>query len=319
MRLDVPYPEPISADGSDRTFCRTCYQGRPAVLIRPAPGPEGIREARSYFQIGTHLKRNGVRVPEILYYNEGNGDLLVEDLGDCLLYSVFMDEDVSGTIRLYRAALRTLAVMQVMGSRGFDKTWCFDTPFYDSNLAWEREALYFTKWFLGRYLGMAPSDVLEQELHGLCDRVDDAPGARVFLHRDFQSRNLMLYREDIWIIDFQGGRLGPVGYDLASLLTDPYVDMDRVLWSGLIRYYHEQLTGLGFEIGFEELMENFRLMALLRTMQVLGAYSFLQIKKGRSFFRPFVAPALRRLRDLVSGESSGQLRQLRKVLEEIGP
>ncbi len=317
MSPEDPQSIPISADGSDRTFYRIIYEQQPAILVRPGPGSQGFREARSYFLIGTHLKRCGVRVPDILDYNEETGNIVVEDLGDCHLWSTLQDSDVSGVMGLYRTAVRTLAEMQVFGSRGFDRTWCFDTPFYDAELAYEREARYFTGWFIQRYLARSVSSDLDRELRDLCVKVDDLPGGRFFLHRDFQSRNLMLYRGDLWIIDFQGGRLGPLTYDLASLLLDPYVDIDISLWPDLIGFYHADLAGLGLAIELEDLMTSFRLLCLLRTFQVLGAYSFLQIQKGRSFFRPYIAPAFNRLRHLAGEKDFKHMKELRKLVDDI--
>ncbi len=291
--------------------------GRHVVVIHPAPFPEGLREARSYFKIGTHLRGKGVNVPEILDFEEETGTIVVADLGDVHLHQVVREAAPSTRFALYEKTLKVLARMQVLGRQDFDPEWCFDTRFYDSDLAFHREAMYFAEWYVKRYLGRSLPQGLVQELEELSARVDALPGPRIFLHRDFQSRNLMFYEDQVWIIDFQGGRLGPLGYDLASLLLDPYVSMESSMWPDLIEVYHRELKDLGLEISFEELMREFRLLSLLRNLQVLGAYSFLQLKKGRTFFQPYLAPAIDRLWELVQHEDFGELEILRGLAEDI--
>ena len=112
--------------------------------------------------------------------------------------------------------------MQVRGAVSFDPKWCWDTPQYDRMLMLERESGYFLQAFWQDLLGMEEPPGLQEEFFELADRAARIP-AGYFLHRDFQSRNIMIHGGEACIIDFQGGRLGPLAYDLASLLIDPYV------------------------------------------------------------------------------------------------
>lgn len=317
MTQDVSNRQRISADGSDRTFRRVEYRGRPAVAIYPAPGPEGLREARSYFLIGSHLYSRGVNVPELLDFDEETGRILVEDLGDCHLQRLLQGAGIAAVAGWYEQAVRVLARMQALGTHGFDPGWCFDTGTYDSELAYSKEALYFADWFLVRYLGRSLPRGLTGELESLCARVDRLPGPKVVLHRDFQSRNLMVYDQTIFIIDFQGARTGPPGYDLASLLIDPYVNIPAGLWDGLLGVYYQELQALGLDMEPDLVHEQLHLLSLLRNLQVLGAFSFLTLGKKRRFFEPFIPVAIERLKALLAMEWTPGLELLKELVQGI--
>lgn len=296
----------ISADGSDRKFHRVLFKGRNAVSIAPPDSEIGLKEARSFFNIGRHLFDAGLPVPELYDFNEITGTVIVEDLGDLLLYDVIgnfqkqkQHDDISG---IYQDAVMLLHDFQIRGSAGFDISWCFDTCCYNGRFAWEREASYFLNSFLHDHLGIKPPPELIDELRGLCERVDRLYHESCFLHRDFQSRNIMLYQGALKVIDFQGARLGPWGYDLASLLYDPYVSLSEDVRLELFDFYLDTSSAHAFPPFTSEPLSAFFVAALLRTLQALGAFSFLSVKKKRKFFTCFIVPAVRNLMTLLEKE-----------------
>lgn len=298
------HPSPILSDGSDRRFFRTRWGGKAAVVILPQEGAVGAAEARSYWKIGGHLRGAGLPVPEIYLYDRESGTVVVEDLGDAHLHGMVLDRARRGDWKsvegLYRKALRTLVRMQIKGGEGFDPGWCHDTPRYDGRLALEREARYFLRFFVQRLCGRLTPAALEAELEGLALRVDGIQRKDFFLHRDFQSRNILVRGQGPWIIDFQGGRLGPLGYDPAALLHDPYVSLPGRLRSALLDFYWDEVRAGGAHEDPEAFRAEFRLLGLLRTLQVLGAYSFLHLVKGKRFFSAYIAPALSNLHAVLS-------------------
>jgi len=310
-------PSSISADGSDRQFKRVSFHGRAAVQILPSTSEAGIRESWSFFHIGTHLSRAGVPVPEIFYFDRDSGTLVVEDLGDTLFYHVIQSlkrhDRIPDLFHAYRDAVRLLIDFQRLSTPNFNTAWCFDTPLYNGDFAWEREALYFMDSFLEGFCGVMVSTSLRSELSGLCRRVDAAVSEPVLIHRDFQSRNIMIKHDRLRIIDFQGARLGPWGYDLASLLYDPYVDLPEEMRSRLLDLYLADAMGSFWSVTRAEMMDEFYCAALLRTLQVLGAFSFLSREKRRSFFAPFIKPALKNLHVLVHKEVFSALSDLRAL------
>lgn len=214
----------LAGDGSDRRFCRLRNHDGNALLavLPPLDNPAGMLEARAVFHIGSHLYRHGVAVPACYGYEEKSGVVLCEDLGEQLLHTALADCNARERLHLYEEAINALALLQVKGREGFDSRWCWDTVRYDRRVMVQRESEYFRDAFCKNLLGLEVSSPdLAAEFAHLADCASSQP-ADYLLHRDFQSRNLMLKDGRVRIIDFQGARLGPLGYDLASLLLDPY-------------------------------------------------------------------------------------------------
>jgi hypothetical protein len=117
------------------------------------------------------------------------------------------------------------------------------------------------------------------------------PGPNYFLHRDFQSRNLFITSGRLRVIDFQGGRLGPLGYDVASLLIDPYVNLSPDWQAELLDYYLDRITArLGLDPA--AFREQYYHLALCRNLQILGAYGYLTKAKGKDQFARYIPTAV---------------------------
>jgi hypothetical protein len=180
--------------------------------------------------------------------------------------------------------------MQCKAREGFEVRWCWDSPVYDRDIMLERESGYFLRAFWQGLLQQEVPAGLQEEFERLADTAVSAPND-YFLHRDFQSRNVMIQDGRVRIIDYQGGRLGPLGYDLASLLLDPYAQLPVWFQEELYWYY---LSRLGEITVFEaELFhQTYRALALQRNLQIIGAFSFLSEVRGKSFFTRFIGPSL---------------------------
>ncbi len=303
------FQEQITPDGSERLFLKGHYRGQPALLIKPGGSPGGVREGLAYASISRHLHAHQLPVPELYYFAPETGDVLTQYIeGRHLESEIKAYHDDAGRLtahgeaaikKRYETILNTLLKMQTQGAKGFDTGWCFDTPSYDSHLAFEREAMYFLNAFLKDIYCITAGREIEEELKEFCSQVDHMNNS-FLLHRDFQSRNILVSGDRFWFLDFQGARLGPLGYDLASLLFDPYVDLAPALRAHLFRFYWTKLHETITHITFDDFQTGFNALAILRTMQAIGAYSFLSVRKGKTFFRRFIPIALRNLRLLLS-------------------
>jgi aminoglycoside/choline kinase family phosphotransferase len=253
-----------------------------------------------------------VPIPKILAYEEKYGIIVFEDLGDTLLqHEIQKNTDPEWTRDRYRAVVDILVHMQFAGSEGFDPDWCWDTPRYDRELMLTRESGYFLREFCEGYLGNTrPASGLNEEFQALAERAAREP-ADFFLHRDFQSRNLMLHNEKIRIIDFQGGRLGPLGYDLAALLIDPYIGLSHHLQDELLSHYIKQIEPFG--IKGEEFSAGYFFLALQRNLQILGAFGYLSQVKKKPFFRQYIRPALESLQERLANPAAADYPCLRKL------
>ncbi len=293
----------IDSDGSTRRFWRVRMKDRSICLIA-APAGTGIdelAESRSAWKIGNHLRKSGVPVPELLGWDSETGALLFEDLGDIRLHDIVVknpklpEQPEESIIAYYQSTVEHLAAMQCRGAEEFDESWCWDSGRYDSRIMIEKESGYFLRAFWQGLLGHQVTEGVWDELREIARLAGEAP-ADFFLHRDFQSRNIMIKEGAVRFIDFQGGRLGPLGYDLASLLIDPYTSLPPWLQDKLLAIYLRALRNYG-EIDESIFKKQFRLLAFQRNMQIIGAFAFLYKIRRKIFFREFLKPSLVSLRN----------------------
>jgi aminoglycoside/choline kinase family phosphotransferase len=309
--------QPLAGDGSDRRFFRLL--GSPTIILLYHPSPPGVavNENDSYDLIGRHLRAHGVPVPEIYAYCREEFWMIMEDLGDISLEAAIKRSAQDGQIRFwYRQALEVLINMQIRGKEDFEPSWCFDTPAVHRPFLWERECGYFVRAFLQGYLGQEVSQVelapdFERLLTGALP-----PAPQYFLHRDFQSRNLMVKDGRLRVIDFQGGRLGPLGYDVAALLIDPYVNLSPAWQRELLEDYLELLRAR-LTVDLPAFREQYYHLALCRNLQILGAFGFLTKVKGKDGFARFIPPALAGLRRRLQ-ERAGEFPLLEQAVAKIG-
>jgi len=290
------------AGGSERRFFRLPGPEPVVLLHHPTPPGGKVSENDSYILIGRHLRRQGIPVPEIYAYCPEEGWLLLEDVGDLSL-EMAMTRAGADWRALYAEALQVLVRQQLKGREGFDPAWCFDTPRVTREFLLVRECRYFLEAFLKGYVGLKVSEEeLAPEFERLVAAALPAGEPEVFLHRDYQSRNLFLKGGRLRVLDFQGGRLGPAGYDPAALLLDPYVELGPAREAELLdRYLAELRTHLA--VDEDAFRETYWHLALCRTLQVLGAFGFLTLVRKKPQFAGAIPGALRGLmRRLREGE-----------------
>ena len=308
---------PIAGDGSDRRWFRVAAGGRSLVaadhgLHPPAP----VAEVDSFVAIGRHLHAQGVPVPAIRFADPFAGLVFLEDLGDTRLQEAARREpDRHRVLAWYGDIIDRLVAMAVEGGRGFDPAWAFQTPRYSRELILERECRYFLDAFLAPAAGMkVPFEELAEEFERIAANALQH-AVEGFMHRDFQSRNIMQRAGRWYFIDFQGGRIGPLQYDLASLLIDPYVGLSPSEQAGLLAHAERRLASrqpvdpAGFRASYAH-------CALARNLQMLGAFGFLGITRGKSFFRACIPAALAGLDARLAGFASPGFPRLRRVVAE---
>ena len=302
--------EVMRGDGSARRFFRISPLGEQIagtgesesslIAILPAgQNAKQMAEAQASFHIANHLCRVGVPVPKPFGFDPDSGLVVFEDLGETLLHNFVQLHGTDVAMPLFRQAVEQLTLLQVKGRKGFDVEWCCDTIAYDRQLMLERESGYFLERFWHDYLGCTEAPAgLREDFSRLADLASGQP-ADFLLHRDYQSRNLMLHQGRIRIIDFQGARLGPLGYDLASLLNDPYVQLSSEQRQALWDHYLDAVS-CHISLDPERFTEEYYYMALQRNLQILGAFGYLTKVCGKEFFRDYLPPALSGLVQLLS-------------------
>ena len=308
--------QPLVADGSSRRFVRVFCDLQPCCLavLAGSSSTRDFDEFRSSLAIGCHLGRKGVPVPEVLAADSRFRLILFEDLGDLRLHGQLKAETEESLRKLYQEVIDTLITMQIDGAKDFDQNWCYDTETYDQSLMIERESGYFYEAFWKDTLFAEEVDGLQAEFEKLASRVMDH-FEPYFLHRDFQSRNIMLKDGQVRVIDFQAGRIGPPGYDIASLLIDPYAGLPVRLQDEFLEYYLSNLRKRnGLDVNQVEM--SYPYLAVQRNLQIIGAFAFLSGKKRKQFFSQFLMPSLIMLQNRLSDPIFDDFPVLRKTAAE---
>jgi aminoglycoside/choline kinase family phosphotransferase len=283
-------------------------------MSNPPDDPAVRRENHAYLDIGMHLRRKAVPVPEIHRYDLTSGWFIMEDLGNISLFDAAASGD--DLLPSYDQVISSLFRLQIEGAVGFDPSWCCQTPRYDRTVMLQYEATYFKEAFLGRYLGLAEDGLdLDPPFRHLAETVSEAD-SRFFLHRDFQSRNIMISKGRIGFIDWQGGRLGPLGYDLASLVIDPYTRLSPVQQRTIYEHYLDLIKDhdASWVGAFEKY---YPYLAIQRNLQILGAFSYLTLVMHKTYFEAYIPDAVHTLHRLVQQVPDREISNLRDLAERL--
>jgi len=286
----------LKGDGSDRTWYRLENPDRSIVMVdHGLQDRTTTTEAEAFVAIGNHLKDCGTPVPEIYQADLFAGLAFLEDLGDTHLQSVVGQcRNLNEVAVWYRQAIDIMVAMWLRGKDNFDGAWAWQTARYNKQVIIDQECHYFVEAFLRDYLRLkVDTTVLESEFGELAERTEDL-ACEGFMHRDLQSRNIMVKHECLYLIDFQGGRIGPLQYDLASLLIDPYVALPFDMQNDLQEYCCEQvqrktaIDPIAFNNGY-------LYCRLARNLQMLGAFGFLSTRKNKTYFAQYIPLAVKTL------------------------
>lgn len=308
--------------GSDRVMTRI-WPGQEAshslVLVQnPHPQTFGgpLNENHSFWYVGGLLQEAGGHGPVLIHAELDAHWYLVEDLGDELLLGMVEREgrDSAQSAHWMAEVLEILLDLQQRLQGRFDPTRVHALP-YDYELMTVWESGYFRERFVEGLLGLDYNrQALDAEFHQLARQVEANTRWGV-LFRDFQSTNV-LHTDGRWrIIDFQGARLGPPQYDVASFINDPYLRLPEPTRHALLQDYAHRREQRGLESA-QSFLELYPLVAAHRMMQALGAYGLLSLVKGKWWFLQHVPAALAHLRELLAEPAFDPCPELRHVCQQ---
>lgn len=264
---------PASADASFRRYFRVSWDGQSRVVMDAPPDKE---DTGPFVGIAGQLHKLGLNVPVVVDQDTENGFLLLTDLGSKDYLSALNEHTVAP---LYSAALGALIKLQSCSVPA-------DYPFppYDRTLLLNEMGL-FRDWYLGRHLGMMISTDCQTMLGGLFDALADSALAQpqAVVHRDYHSRNLMVCEPNPGILDFQDAVIGPITYDLVSLLRDCYITWPRKQIERWVVQYYEKLLAKEMirDIGVEQFLAWFDLMGMQRHLKATGIFARLNYRDGK--------------------------------------
>jgi aminoglycoside/choline kinase family phosphotransferase len=292
---------PLPQGGSDRLYFRLTNAKQSAI---GAYNPD-VEENRAYFYLTKHFFSLGLPVAELLCVSEDETCYLIGDLGDLTLLhkltcTIWEKDKYSPTSNTLKKSLELLAKMQIEGVKGLDFSKCYPKSDFDlQSVMWDFN--YF------KYCFLKPSGIRFNEA-----KLDDdfmafanyllSHSSCYFHYRDFQSRNIMLVDNEPYFIDYQGGRRGPLLYDVASFLYQAKANFPQWLRDEMLDYYLEKVKELT-SINIKELKEHFPIFALFRVIQTLGAYGYRGFFERRAHFLQSIPMAACNLQGLLDNVS----------------
>lgn len=283
----------LAGDGSDRVWYRLTAGGRTMIMVDHGICSEtGILEVDAFVDIGRHLMRQQVAVPALVAWDRFSGLVIMADLGDVNLQGVVQNtSDLRRAAAHYEKVIDEWIQIAIRGFEGFDSAWTYQTAVYDHELILTKECRYFVDAFVNGYLNLGVKyTTYAAEFEHLAERIM-ANSVIGLIHRDCQSRNIMVKDSRYYFIDFQGARPGPVQYDLASLLFDPYVVLSREIQSRLLHYGLTKFTKVK-SVDQHRFLSGFQYCALSRCLQILGAFGFLTKVKKKAHFEQYIPSAI---------------------------
>ena len=321
----------IPSSGSSRRYFRVKTDKRYLIGAYNI----NIEENDAFFSFSKHFHECGLPVPEILAISPSKEIYVQTDLGDVTLFHHVENCLKNGsfdqnTIDLYKKSLDKLVDFQTIGHKGLDYSKAFPTPAFDEMSIME-DLNYFKYCFLKEQEEVSFNETrLDADFQRLAKYIMEAP-SDFFMYRDFQSRNIMIVDNEPYFIDYQGGRKGPLQYDVVSLLYQVKARIPEEIRVQLIDYYKQQLTTKAChserseepqhvqQVLIKSFDKYFPAFVLLRLLQVLGAYGFRGLIQKKLHFMQSIPYAIREIMKACDNWSLPfELPELQAIIKQFG-
>ncbi len=303
---------PLPASGSDRKYYRLISDGKSFI----AAYNEEIKENVAFIEFANHFRNRNLPVPTVINVSKDLKAYLQEDLGDETLFSILTKEGLSENVReYYHKVVKILPQIQSKGIEGLDLSKCYPRREFDKqSMMWD---LNYFKYYFAKLSGLQfDEQLLEDDFETLTTFLLEAD-SQYFMYRDFQSRNILVKDNEPWFIDFQGGRLGPLQYDIASLLYDAKANLPEWFREELLDDYLTYLISINNRISKERFLKYFDGFVLMRILQALGAYGFRGYFQKKQHFLQSIPYAMENLQVLLSKPSFRlHIPELVKILKQ---
>lgn len=313
----------LKGDASDRSYFRVNYyvKNRPkeksSIIVMQLK--EAYTEKEPDFnRMQKFLKHLDIPVPEILYYDAERGLLFLEDGGDTHLEDIARSSP-DNIIFWYQKAIDLIVAMQTRVTKHM-RPYCpaYALKFDVEKLMWEMDFMikHYIQGFLKRRLNQNEESKVRTALLGLCETL--AVEERVFVHRDFHSRNLMILNDNLLLLDFQDARMGPRQYDLVSLLKDSYVVLKEETRNELLNYYLQLMEQEeGRTIARAPFLKIFNWMSIQRNLKAIGTFAFQYMEHRNERYLQYLDPTLQYVRDTINLQPD--LEPLGQILKQAIP
>lgn len=305
----------LTPAGSNRRYYRLASHGHTAIGVIGT----STKENEAFLSIAAHLRENKLPVPKVYAVSDDHLYYLQEDLGDTSLFNLLMESQQKGgyndtDMELLSQVMRILPDIQWRGAENFDFSHCY--PSSELNRRGVQWDLHYFKYCFLKATGLEfEEEQLEDDFDHLATILLDEP-SDTFMYRDFQSRNIMIRDGQPWFIDFQGGRRGPIEYDLVSFLWQARARFTPEMRNKLLKEY---LHSAHRYRSFDENIFTTRLQyfVLFRTLQVLGAYGYRGYFEQKAHFVQSIPLAIDNLKTLLSENDFANIPYLTSLLQQM--
>ncbi len=301
---------------SYREYYRVSYNGNNVIAVFN----EDLKENEAFISFSKSFKKLNLNVPAVLYTDLDNHVYLLNDLGDTTLYSLIHTKNHNYAsspelVTYYKKALEQLLKFQIIGDKIIDYKYCYPRSKFDrQSILWDMNYFKYDFLKLGR-IGF-DEQLLENDFQKFSEFVASV-STEYFLYRDFQSRNIMIKDNEIYFIDYQGGRKGALQYDVASLLYDAKAAIPNSLREELLDHYLNKLES-DYNLNRTEFMKSYYAFVLIRIMQAMGAYGFRGLFEKKVHLIKSILPARKNLKYLLeNGKLDFDIPHLHSVFENI--
>ena len=283
----------LHGDASNRIYYRLSLpQGQSFIVMQLPKGPASISEEITtiktkpkelpFINITYFLKSQGLPVPQIHYEDLKEGLLLLEDFGDETFEKRVLKSDTETQKSWYKKAIELLVSFQSKGTQPDPHCIAFQRSFDQNLLDWEFEH-FFEYGIEVRQNKKIPSkdrEILKTESQKITKILTGVP--YILVHRDFQSRNLMIQNDQLKLLDFQDALMGPLPYDLVALLRDSYIKLPWEIVSELVDYF----VSLKKNIDSKKFLKHFDLITIQRKLKDTGRFVYIdRVKKNQNFLK----------------------------------
>lgn len=310
-QLELSSLQSASSDASFRHYYRLKSATTTRIVMDSPPSQENNS---AFIDIQNRLVRVGVKVPEIIAYEATHGFMLLSDLGSENYYHALQNSiDPNAIQAMYRLAIQELVRLQQANTDGLTQ---YDAPRMRAELE------LFEQWYIKQHCKTELSQAEKQGLESLFDHLvaDNVKHGKVLVHRDFHSPNLMMPTDDTLqpgVIDFQDAVVGPITYDIASLVMDARYSWDeeqQLDWA--IRYWQAaHLAGLDINTDFSEFHRAYEWMSVQRNLRILGVFSRLSIRDGKHHYLDHIPRVCQYLRQVFVRYE--ELKVLRRLFDRL--
>lgn len=298
MGVQVTGWEKLAQSGSCRRYFRLFLADTSTCI---GAYNRDIAENRAFFSYTRDFSARHFRVPALLGVADDEQHYLQTDLGSQTLYDALCTDRHNGelspqTIKYYEKTVAALPLLQLAGKQNLDFSVAYPRAAFDrQSMQWDLN--YFKYYFLKLINIPFHEQSLENDYDTLIKYLLTAD-CHYFLYRDFQSRNIMIHADDVYFIDYQGGRQGALQYDIASLLYDAKADLPTSLRQHLLTLYIETLSH-HIPVDHDRFLDYYQGYALIRILQSMGAYGYRGYFERKSHFLQSVPYAAHNLDDLL--------------------